>query len=83
MRLKFAGVALVLVASFTLAACNDTTVAPSDPQPVEFDFDFDKTKTKTVTAPPPTLPTYRPPVVTTQRTTQRTTQTTAKTTTRR
>lgn len=54
MRLQIAGMALVGVASFTLAACNNQSEdAPTDQpvQQVEVEFDFD-TKTKTVTAPP-------------------------------
>lgn len=68
MRRSVAGLLLTLVASFTLAACNDTgddpkgNTSPGE-APVEVEFDFDSsTKTKTVTA-VPTLTTrpYQPP----------------------
>lgn len=59
MRRGIAGALLVLVASFTLAACNDQ-LEGGTPDPVEVDFDFD-TKTKTVTVQPALMPpAYRP-----------------------
>lgn len=82
MQLKFAGVALTFIASFTLAACNDEapSAPPVDtPRQLEIEFDFDsKTKTKIVTVPPTftTQPPHRRPATTTRApatTTRRTT----------
>jgi hypothetical protein len=62
-NVRFAGVALALVASFTLAACNDQSESDSpeggqNPRQLEIELDLDA-KTKTVTAPP--LTTSQPP----------------------
>jgi hypothetical protein len=67
-NVRFAGVTLALVASFTLAACNDQS--ESDPpdggqnqRQLEIELDLG---TKTVTAPPLTLspPPHRAPATT-------------------
>lgn len=65
-RLDIAAALLAGVALLTLAACNDQSDSDvtEQPPPVEVEFDFDS-KTKTKIIPPPTLPTYQPPRVTT------------------
>jgi hypothetical protein len=67
-NVRFAGVALALVASFTLAACNDQSESDSpdggqNPRQLEIELDLN---TKTVTAPPLTtsLPPHRAPATT-------------------
>ena len=68
MNRKLVSAVLVIVASFTVAACDQTKGnAPAGGQgSVEIDFDFD-TKTKTVTAQPTLTPAPYRPVTTTKR----------------